>query len=133
MSQSQKSKASSANSTSLSLEDAVRKGDAVLKSDLQKIIDAEIAKEMDKRKESLKTELQQDIAREEEERLRKQRYKQLGNYKLQSGLTDDEFCDKLIQWGVTARYAFLLRDEHKAMTREQVWAWIRKNEKNLKN
>ena len=93
----------------------------------QEQLEATIAAELASKEKELKAKWQHELAESKIiERRASDRF-QLEAYKTESMLVDEDFCFKLMRWGVSSRSASLLRDEHRELSRVKVWAHIRRN------
>lgn len=87
----------------------VTNGDLIPKAKLQELIDAAIKKEMEKQ---IANPFKKNDA-------------QIQAYLDRAGLTNKDFALKLMNLHVQAKYASVLRDEHMAWEKEQIWSFIR--------
>lgn len=109
----------------LTLLEAVEKGLAVLKSDVDLIVKEEIKKE---RAKFLK-EARVQIAKEAQEKHERDISRQSTSFIDGTGLTNPEFGHRLLKMNVLKKYLSVLRDEHHRLTDKQIWAIIRENYK----
>ena len=121
MSETIQNKAKKAPPSKLSLEQAIKNGDAVLKSSVEAMIAEEMKKKIDQLKEDLRAELQQEeaVAKVAGSKMAAQ------SFLTASGLADIEFAKRLMLLNISAQLASHLRDEHMRFTDAQLWAHVR--------
>ncbi len=107
--------------TKLSLEQAIKNGDAVLKSS----VDAMIAEEMEKKISKLKADLRAEIQKEDS--IAKIAGSKMGaqSFLTASGLGDIDFAQRLMTLNISPKMATHLRDEHMRLTDAQLWEHVR--------
>ncbi len=97
-----------------------------------KDIEVYIQTELAKRESALKDKVRDEVKAENAKAGIQGSKVQIENYQKKSGLVDKDFCARLIGWGVKPTSAVVLRDEHKDLSRDQVWEFIRDNWQNVK-
>ncbi len=108
----------------LSVLEALAAGFIVLKEDVDKIA----AEEVTKVRALIKEEVRAELAQERADKHAEGRREAAADYMVKAGLTDADFCVRLMEMNVTPEMAQFLRNEHQSLDRKQIWAYIRKNQ-----
>ncbi len=107
--------------TVLSLEQAIKNGDAVLKSSVDSMIAEEMEKNMANIKEEMRTQINKEAALEKIAGAKGG----VESFLSSSGLGDRAFASRLMALNISPKMAKYLRDDHVRLTDAQLWEYIR--------
>ncbi len=105
------------------LEDALKSGVVMLKSE----VDKTISEALENAKKEMHAQWRKEMNAEDKKKRMTAMAKGAGSFIDGTGITDVKFGERLKKMNVQKDYLTCLRNEHKQMTDQKIWDYIRKN------